>query len=105
MPTFSACALSLWLSHRDTAQIVDLCINAPKSHRDDIFNATSDNTWKIFDIAQAKESLGYKPEDRAGYDFTPPGVLKKRLAGLVLPRVEGVSGWVKRRAASTLVRR
>ena len=71
MPTFSACALSLWLSHRDTAQIVDLCINAPKSHRDDIFNATSDNTWKIFDIAHAKEALGYKPEDRAGYDFTP----------------------------------
>lgn len=71
MPTFSACALSLWLSHRDTAQIVDLCINAPKSHRDDIFNATSDNTWKIFDIAHAKEALGYKPEDRAGSDFTP----------------------------------
>ena len=105
MPTFSACALSLWLSHRDTAQIVDLCINAPKSHRDDIFNATSDNTWKFFDIAHAKEALGYKPEDRADSDFTPPGVLKKRLAGLVLPPLEGVSGWVKRRAASTLVHR
>ena len=105
MPTFSACALSLWLSHRDTAQIVDLCINAPKSHRDDIFNATSDNTWKFFDIAHAKEALGYKPEDRAGSDFSPPGVLKKRLDGLVLPLVEGVSGWVKRRAASALVRR
>jgi hypothetical protein len=72
LPTFSACALSLWLSHRDTAQIVDLCINAPKSHRDDIFNATSDNSWKIFDITHAKEALGYKPEDRAGSDFSPP---------------------------------
>ena len=70
-PTFSAFALSLWLSHRDTAQIVDLCISAPESHRYDIFNATSDNTWKIFDIEHAREALGYKPEDRAGSDFTP----------------------------------
>ena len=70
-PTFSAYALSLWLSHRDTAQMMDLCISAPESHRYDIFNATSDNTWKIFDIAHAKEALGYKPEDRAGSDFTP----------------------------------
>lgn len=70
-PTFSAYALSLWLSHRDTAQIIDRCISAPKSHRYDIFNATSDNTWKIFSIDHAKEALGYKPEDRAGSDFTP----------------------------------
>lgn len=70
-PTFSAFALSLWLSHRDTAQIVDLCISAPESHRYNIFNATSDNTWKIFDIEHAREALGYKPEDRAGSDFTP----------------------------------
>ena len=70
-PTFSAYALSLWLSHRDTAQFIDLCISAPDEHRYDIFNATSDNTWKIFDISHAKEALGYKPEDRAGSDFTP----------------------------------
>jgi nucleoside-diphosphate-sugar epimerase len=70
-PTFSAYALSLWLSHRDTAQIIDRCISAPKSHRYDIFNATSDNTWKIFSIDHAKKALGYKPEDRAGSDFTP----------------------------------
>jgi nucleoside-diphosphate-sugar epimerase len=56
-PTFSAFALSLWLSHRDTAQIVDLCISAPESHR--------------YDIEHAREALGYKPEDRAGSDFTP----------------------------------
>ncbi|MDA1280275.1 MAG: NAD(P)-dependent oxidoreductase [Chloroflexi bacterium] len=70
-PTFSAYALSLWLSHRDTAQIVDLCISAPESHRYDIFNATSDNMWKIFDIEHAKQALGYQPQDRAGADFTP----------------------------------
>lgn len=70
-PTFSGYALSVWLSHRDTAQLMDLCISAPESHKYDIFNATSDNTWKIFDIAHAKEALGYKPEDRAGSEFTP----------------------------------
>ena len=70
-PTFSAFALSLWLSHRDMAQIIDLCISAPESHRYDIFNATSDNTWKIFDIDHAQKALGYKPQDRAGSDFTP----------------------------------
>ncbi|MDP6667262.1 MAG: NAD(P)-dependent oxidoreductase [Dehalococcoidia bacterium] len=69
-PTFSAYALSLWLSYRDTAQIIDLCIGAPESHRYDIFNATSDNTWKIFSIDHVKEALGYRPEDRAGSDFT-----------------------------------
>ena len=70
-PTFSAYALSLWLSHRDTAQIIDLCISAPESHRYDIFNATSDNTWKIFDIDHAKKALGYAPQDRAGANFSP----------------------------------
>jgi nucleoside-diphosphate-sugar epimerase len=68
-PTFSPYALSLWLSHRDTAQIIDLCISAPDSHKYDIFNATSDNMWKIFDIQHAKDALGYKPEDAAGEDF------------------------------------
>ncbi len=68
-PTFSPYALSLWLSHRDTAQIIDLCISAPDSHKYDIFNATSDNMWKIFDIQHAKDALGYKPEDAAGEEF------------------------------------
>jgi len=67
--TFSPYALSLWLSHRDTAQIIDLCIGAPESHKYDIFNATSENMWKIFDIQHAKDALGYKPEDAAGEDF------------------------------------
>ena len=68
-PTFSPYALSLWLSHRDTAQIIDLCISAPDSHKYDIFNATSDNMWKIFDIQHAKDALGYKPEDASGEEF------------------------------------
>ena len=76
-PTFSPYALSIWLSHRDTAQIIDLCINAPKSHKYDIFNATSDNTWKIFDISHAKTTLAYKPKDRAGSDFVQRKYVRK----------------------------
>ncbi len=68
-PTVSSHGLALWLSHRDLVQIMDLCISAPESYRYDIFNATSDNTWKIFDIAHAKEALGYKPADRAGSEL------------------------------------
>ncbi len=70
-PTFSPFALSLWLSYRDVTQIMELCIDAPKSYRYDIFNATSDNQWKIFSIEKIKNKLGYKPKDRALSEYTP----------------------------------
>ena len=74
-PTFSPFALSLWLSHSDTVQIFDLCINASNKIKYDTFYATSDNTWKIFNIEKAKQKLGYKPFNGAGSNFklsTPP---------------------------------
>jgi nucleoside-diphosphate-sugar epimerase len=70
-PTVSSHGLTLWLSHRDLVQLMDLCISAPDSYRYDIFNATSDNTWKIFDISHAREALGYKPQDRARSELWP----------------------------------
>jgi NAD+ dependent glucose-6-phosphate dehydrogenase len=70
-PTFSALALTLWLSHRDVAQIVRRCIEAPPSLGYDVFYATSDNRWKIWSIARAQQRLGYRPEDRAGDTLTP----------------------------------
>jgi NAD+ dependent glucose-6-phosphate dehydrogenase len=70
-PTFSPFALSLWLSHRDIAQLVDLSLGAPESHRYGIYYATSDNKWKIWDISRAKAELGYKPFDAAGEEFVP----------------------------------
>jgi nucleoside-diphosphate-sugar epimerase len=69
-PAFSPFALSLWLSHRDIAQIVRKSLEAPDSLDYGVFYATSDNTWKIFDISRAKTVLGYAPEDRAGSEFT-----------------------------------
>ena len=70
-PTFSPFALSLWLSYKDVTQIMELCIDAPESYRYDIFNATSDNQWKIFSIEKIKNKLGYKPKDRALSEYTP----------------------------------
>jgi nucleoside-diphosphate-sugar epimerase len=67
-PTFSPFALTLWLSHRDVAQIVQLCIDAPAALGYDIFYATSDNKWKIWSIDKAKQRLGYRPEDGARDD-------------------------------------
>ncbi|MBT4072123.1 MAG: NAD(P)-dependent oxidoreductase [Chloroflexi bacterium] len=68
-PTFSPFALSLWLSHRDTAQAVAKAIDAPESLRYAITYVTSDNKWKIFSIDRAREILGYEPEDAAGSDW------------------------------------
>ncbi len=70
-PTFNPYALSLWLSHRDCAQIVQRSIDAPPSVNYDIFYATSDNKWKIFDISRSKEILDYRPKDQALDKWTP----------------------------------
>ncbi len=70
-PTFSPFALSLWLSHRDIAQIVDRSLAAPDSLEYGVYYATSDNMWKIWDISRAKSELGYAPEDSSGQDFVP----------------------------------
>ena len=68
-PNFSGISLTLWLSHRDIVQIIDLSINAPEEIKYDTFYATSDNHWKIWSIDKAKSVLGYKPTDGAGSTF------------------------------------
>jgi len=68
-PTFSPFALSLWLSHRDTAQAVSKAIDAPESLGYAVTYVTSDNQWKIFSIDKAREILGYAPEDAAGGEW------------------------------------
>ena len=63
--TISAYAQSLWLSHRDVAQLFRLGLDAPTSLGYLVVNATSDNKRKIFSLDHAFETLGFKPEDGA----------------------------------------
>lgn len=59
-----------WLSERDWAQLVDLCLRDDESEFE-IFFATSDNERGWYDVEHAKEVLGYDPKDR-GEDWTEP---------------------------------
>ena len=54
---------SRYLSHRDTAQIVEKCVDAPDEVRFDIFFGVSDNFSRFRDIEHAREVIGYEPED------------------------------------------
>ena len=78
-PSFSPAALSLWLSHRDAAQLIQRSIDAPLSVGFTIVNGESDNTLSIWDIESTRRILGYEPEDGAGEDWTErpgsPGVI------------------------------
>jgi nucleoside-diphosphate-sugar epimerase len=56
---------SIWCSHRDMAQMVELCIDAPDSLKYDTFFVISDNKWGYRDISHAREVLGYSPQDNA----------------------------------------
>ena len=78
-PSFSPAALSLWLSHRDAAQLLQKSIDAPLSVGFAIVNGESDNTLSIWDIESTRRILGYEPEDGAGEDWTErpgsPGII------------------------------
>lgn len=73
-PKFSTPSLSLWLSHRDGAQLFEKSIDAPPTVGFAIVNGESGNTLGIRDLESAKEILGYEPRDDAGEEWTPvPG--------------------------------
>jgi uronate dehydrogenase len=56
--------LSTFLSHRDLVQLVRACIEAPEELRYAIFYGVSANTWRIWDIDDARR-IGYEPQDDA----------------------------------------
>jgi len=55
----------VWCSQRDTAQMVERCIEAPDTLKFDIFNVVSASRRGFRDISHAKEVVGYEPEDSA----------------------------------------
>lgn len=70
-PSFSPASLSLWLSHRDAAQLIEKSVDAPSSVGFAVVNGESDNTLSIWDIEPTKRILGYEPQDGAGETWTP----------------------------------
>lgn len=69
-PTFSAAALSLWLSHRDAARFIEKCIEAPKSVGFAIVHGMSDNSLRIWESDTTRQIIGFEPEDGAGEAWT-----------------------------------
>jgi nucleoside-diphosphate-sugar epimerase len=57
--------LALWVSERDLSQLLHKCIEAPDTVRSLIVQGVSDNQFKRMDIGNAREVLGYHPEDNA----------------------------------------
>lgn len=72
----STAALDAWVSERDLTHLIDCCIK-DECLRYAIFNGLSDNRFKRMDITDARELVGYRPQD----DLT---VLNPQLAPLHL---------------------
>lgn len=53
------------LTHGDLVQLVERSLLAPDSERFGIFYGISGNTWRIWDIEEARSRLGYEPDDDA----------------------------------------
>jgi uronate dehydrogenase len=56
--------LSTWLSHRDTVQLVERCIEAPQVHCLVVYGV-SNNPRSWWDNSAAMQQLGYVPQDTA----------------------------------------
>jgi len=53
------------LTHDDLVRLVERAIEAPDSVRYGVFYGVSANTWRFWDIEDARESIGYSPADNA----------------------------------------
>ena len=73
-PSFAPSALSLWLSHRDCAQLIERSIDAPPSVGFAVVYGMSRNSLGIWDIEGSKRIIGFDPQDGAGEEWHPqPG--------------------------------
>ncbi len=66
--------MDAWVSHRDLNQLIEKCIDA-QNVKFAIFHGLSDNRFKRLDISDARELVGYAPQD----DFTQVNPLVKEL--------------------------
>jgi nucleoside-diphosphate-sugar epimerase len=56
---------STLLTHADLIRLVDAAITAPAEHRYGVYYGVSDNTWRIWDVRNALDEIGYEPRDNA----------------------------------------
>mgnify|MGYP001132754129 CR=1 FL=1 len=56
---------SIYLSHKDVCQILQLSIDAPSELKYDVFLATSNNRWSYRDLEHPRKILGYEPLNSA----------------------------------------
>ena len=69
-PTFHPSALSLWLSHRDAADLIEKCIEAPQSVGFAIVHGMSNNRLRIWESETTRDIIGFEPQDDAGEAWT-----------------------------------
>ena len=60
------------LTHADLVRLVACCIDAPPDLGFAVLYGVSANTWRFWDLAEAREAVGYVPEDDAE-SFRPRG--------------------------------
>lgn len=53
------------LTHRDLVHLVECALRAPPELRYGVYYGVSANTWRFWDIANAREELGFDPQDDA----------------------------------------
>jgi uronate dehydrogenase len=53
------------LTHADLARLVDCAIEAPLEHRYGVYYGVSQNTWRFWDIDEARAGIGFVPQDNA----------------------------------------
>jgi uronate dehydrogenase len=56
---------STLITHRDMASLVRCCIEAPPDLRFGVFYGVSANRWRIWEIEDAHDAIGYQPRDDA----------------------------------------
>jgi nucleoside-diphosphate-sugar epimerase len=63
------------LTHDDLARLVVAAIEAPDELHFGVFYGVSANTWRFWDISDARETLGYEPQDDA--EAWRPGITER----------------------------
>jgi nucleoside-diphosphate-sugar epimerase len=69
----------LWISARDLAQVVELCVETPRKFG--IYNGTSNNSQQHWDLQATRDDLGYAPvDDVSQLDLSAAGEYPREMA-------------------------